>query len=104
MKLLFCPVCGDIFNLQLHLKSCSCGMVKGLYIDYANAEVNGKGVSLAMGNGSLDMAIMNVSSVKEDFRNKPGSSSWDRHETTVICWVRPHEGPANPHTKINPEL
>lgn len=33
MKLLYCQWCGDIFNLQLHEKQCSCGKAKGKYLE-----------------------------------------------------------------------
>lgn len=104
MKLLFCDYCGDIFNLALRrVKSCSCGRTKGWYIDNSRAEVNGHGYSLAMGTGSLHMAVAAVNGMKEDWR-KPDDDVWRRHPTTIIAWARPHTGPANSHTKIVPDL
>lgn len=101
MKLLYCLSCGDLFNLQLTLKSCSCGKVKGMYTSRVEAQVNGEGFSIAVGNGSLDRAIYAARELKEDPR---GSGDAWRHSTTIMCWARPHSGPANPHTFINPSL
>lgn len=102
MKLLYCPNCHDVFNLRPQLKTCSCGQVKGRYIDNVNAEVNGKGVSLGMGNGSFMVAVAHAPYVREDFRNT--GDVYRRHDTSIVCWARPHEGPANSHTRVNPDL
>ena len=104
MKLLYCHSCGDMFNLQRELKQCSCGTTKGRYVDNTYAEVNGKGSSLAIGNGSLQDALAqsNVVDMK-DWRSVM-TDPYARHNTSIICWARPHEGPANSHTKINPNL
>lgn len=104
MKLLMCHTCGDIFNLAIdRLKSCSCGQVKGKYLpDASHAVVNGNGFSLAMGTGSIWRALSEVPNMKEDWRKK--IDAWARHPTTIICWARPHDGPANSHTTIDPNL
>lgn len=98
MKLLMCLDCGDVFNLNFSAKSCSCGKVKGQYVNQRDAVVNGEGVSLAIGNGSLRDAIWALADMKEDFRDK--GDPWARHPTSLVAWVRPHEGPANPHTTV----
>ena len=50
MKLLVCPKCNDVFNLQLSVeKTCSCGQTKGKYIDNLNAEYEG-GIPLGFNN------------------------------------------------------
>lgn len=97
MKLLICPLCNDVFNLGYRVKRCSCGEVSGRYITQYDAEVNGKGISLAIGNGSLEQAVRRM------YAMKGGEFDRDQYkdEARVICWVRPHEGPGNPHTKIN---
>lgn len=102
MKLLYCFHCGDIFNLDRHLKKCACGRVKGMYTNSRDAVVNGQGVSLAMGNGSFESAVMQAENIEADFRND--GDVWRRHATSIICWARPHEGPANSHTTVNPDL
>lgn len=102
MKLLYCPHCHDIFNLGLALKTCSCGRVKGRYINYEQAEVNGEGYSFAMGSGSFLNAIDNIKTIKTDFREE--GDLWGRHPGHILAWARPHTGPANPHTTINPGL
>jgi len=103
MKLLMCQTCGDIFNLNFKLKTCSCGEVKGKYTTNSEAVVNGAGVSLAIGTGSLWKAILEVNAMTEDFRGY-GKNPWLRQPTSLIAWVRPHEGPANAHTTIDPNL
>ena len=42
MKLLLCNKCGDMFNLSLDLKTCSCGETKGMYTDNLNAWYEGE--------------------------------------------------------------
>ncbi len=104
MKLLMCSHCGDMFNLQRHLKACRCGITKGHYIDNEQAEVNGEGYSLAIGNGSLHFAIANSLNMKDDWRDHTEGDFYKKHETAIICWARPHDGPANSHTKVNKNL
>lgn len=99
MKLLMCDECGDIFNLQMVVKSCSCGHTVGRYIDNERAEVNGNGYSLAIGNGSLYKGIVRGVDLKEDPR--PFEL---KDDGSILCWARPHTGPANPHTIVNPDL
>jgi hypothetical protein len=103
MKLLLCNSCGDLFNLDLHLKSCSCGKVKGKYIDRQNAVVNGEGQSIAIGNRSLDHAIFNALHLEDDPRQREYVDPW-HHSASIMCWARPHEGPANPHTKVDKDV
>lgn len=103
MKLLQCLNCGDVFNLQRRLKSCYCGEVAGKYDSERDAVVNGKGVSLAIGNGSLNQAMLEAANMKTDPREGL-ASPYDRHIGSFIAWARPHEGPANPHTKVVPGL
>lgn len=100
MKLLYCLECGDVFNLQLHEKTCGCGKVKGRYTSREEAEVNGEGVSLGIGNGSLNEAVLRVlkGEVTTDFRKEGDVRA--RHPSSIICWARPHEGPANSHTWV----
>ena len=98
MKLLFCETCWDVFKLETGgVRSCKCGIVKGHYVNNQDAEVNGKGVSLAIGNGSLQQAIRNakqMDAARSEYITKSG----------LIAWVRPHEGKGNPHTKINEKI
>lgn len=102
MKLLYCPRCQSVFSLHLHLRSCECGLVKGRYEpNGVTAVVNGEGYSLAMGNGSFNMALAMSHEMKEDFRD---GDVWARHPTSIIAWARPHEGPANPRTRVDKDL
>lgn len=89
-----------MFNLKAHLKTCSCGHTKGMYVDNSNAVVNGNGYSIAMGNGSIERAIHNVKEMTADWRQSV-ADVWGKHPTQIIAWARPHEGPANPHTKVD---
>jgi hypothetical protein len=93
MKLLFCPSCFDVIKLDFEPRKCKCGLVAGKYIDDTYAVVNGEGYSLAIGNGSLLNACYNASAPRSERRPK---------SSEVICWIRPHEGESNPHTKIDP--
>ena len=56
MKLLYCPECGDMFNLRDRLKVCGCGSVFGQYVDDNNVLYHG-GVPFSIGNNSFSAAI-----------------------------------------------
>ena len=59
MKLLFCPECGDVFNLQTYLKSCHCKVTAGRYTaDGMNAMISG-GIPLGFSNVSFMLAVKN---------------------------------------------
>jgi hypothetical protein len=103
LKLLFCDRCFDIFKLGFELRSCECGWVKGMYKDNKHAVVNGKGYSLAIGNGSL---VQSIRAVESRMRSEI-KTDHDRYidlGRVEYCWVRPHDGEGNPHTTIDPEL
>lgn len=107
MKLLFCPNCWDVFKLKVGaVRSCDCGKVKGRYIDNSTAEVNGEGFSLAIGNGALENAIYAMQAWRKETGDKAGRSSYHEPGQGLIshAWVRPHEGPGNPHVKVNKDL
>jgi len=95
MKLLFCADCSDIFKLMtFELRQCACGEVKGKYnADGHTAVVNGKGYSLAIGNGSLWKALF-------------GDITQFEYEdyVTFLAWTRPHTGEKNPRTTIDETL
>ena len=103
MKLLFCEVCFDVFKLDFELRACICGRVKGKYLpDGTYAVVNGKGFSLAIGNGSLTKATTALSG--PDSAKYPKKRDPYHPPTVIIAWARPHEGLANPHTKVDQQL
>lgn len=54
-----CRDCGDLFNLSLREKVCSCGATKGKYTDHINAVYSSKGtaVPLCFANGSVVRAM-----------------------------------------------
>lgn len=60
MKLLLCPKCFDIFKLDYEKRSCKCGEVTGRYLNEIDAITNGKGISLAIGSGSIANAKLNL--------------------------------------------
>ena len=102
MKWLFCIDCGSGFSLGHKLKSCDCGSAKGKYINDSQAVTNGNGVCVAVGNGSFMGAVRtleaynkNTNLVRNDFIDLC---------RVEYCWVRPHEGEGNPHTKIDKNL
>lgn len=58
MKLLLCLHCNDIFNLDYHIKACTCDKTKGKYIDIRNAiYIGDKAVPLGFDNYNLAHAI-----------------------------------------------
>ena len=97
MKLLYCDVCGDIFNLTgIRVKECHCGNVKGVYISHSDAITNGNGHSIAIGNGALHTALFRKTVMEKKDEN------FDRRTYLKDCnieysWVRPNEGEGNPH-------
>lgn len=98
MKLLFCTECHHVFSLSFALRSCDCGRVKGRYVDETHAEVNGNGFSLAIGNGSLFKAIGKMGLLHEL------TEEGFQQNCQVECWIRPHQGEANPHTIVSRDL
>lgn len=56
MKLLFCPVCQDVFKLTKKVKSCECGRCRGKYINNIDAIYN-EGIPLGFNNTTLGMAV-----------------------------------------------
>ncbi len=111
MKLLMCARCDSIFKLGLKLRSCECGEVKGRYDpDGSHAVVNGKGHSLAIGNGSFVNAIHAVSASPlglADWRDTPGWHRWWGQrpgDNLFIAWARTHDGESNSHTRVDPNL
>ena len=103
MKLLFCPECYDMFVLRVNdLRRCDCGKVAGQYINNTYAEVNGEGVSIAIGNGALLNAMVAAKTLEKTGKARYEDYLEKAHVT--YCWVRPHEGEGNHHTKVNKDL
>ena len=90
MKLLFCPMCYDVFKLTRKVfRSCKCGNCKGKYNkDGHTAIVNGKGLSFAINNRELLLAYHKV------------ASGGNNKTSKIECWARPHTGKHNPNTTI----
>jgi len=58
-ELLFCMNCKDVFNLNMRLKSCTCGRSRGRYQDDLNASFKGSAIPLGFANKSFIAAIQN---------------------------------------------
>ena len=99
MKLLFCPKCWDVFKLKIgEIRMCECGSVKGKYTDDGRfARVNDKGISIAIGNGSLLEAIEGMQSLKDETNDTADRRSYQLAGNIKYAWVRPNFGPGNPH-------
>jgi hypothetical protein len=108
MKLLYCPKCHDVFTLRYHVKSCECGDVKGRYEpNGSDAVVNGNGVSIAMGTGSFEQAVNTAPMMRADWR--ADQTEWYRYYISstphiILAWARPHDGPTNARTRVDPTL
>jgi len=60
MKLVFCPVCQDIFKLSSSARICHCGASSGKCLKNGlNVEIAGKAIPLGFDNYSLAKAIRN---------------------------------------------
>lgn len=59
MKLVFCPNCGDIFNLSKVTKTCSCGNSGGFYEkDGYHAVIFGSAIAMGITNSSFKNAVI----------------------------------------------
>lgn len=106
MKLLYCVTCEDVFKLDIELRVCRCGIVKGRYINNEKAESNGKGISIAIGNGSLRNAIEGMKQLYLSSKGEGSRSEYIEAGNGKIshAWVRPNTGEGNPHMIINKKL
>lgn len=58
MKLIVCAECNDMFNLDKHIKKCSCGKSKGVYLeDGVHALFSGPAVPLGIRNSEFFNAV-----------------------------------------------
>ena len=97
MKLLLCHKCGNIFDLSITEKKCSCGNAVGVYTDYLIAwypEGTPKTViPLCIGNGSFREAL-----VKQNIQDKLEPDRF--HGARFEAWICP----ANSNTFKKKEL
>jgi hypothetical protein len=103
MKVIYCQKCHDLFKLTRNeLRECRCksGKVKGKYrADGKHAEVSDNAVSIKIPNASIKNAIRKM---KRLLRDKPKSKDRDYKEHAAIpAWIRPNNGPGNPHTELS---
>ncbi len=57
MKLIYCPICDDVFKMSSLLSQCCCSASWGRYTDLVNAEYGGEAIPLGIANNSLAEAI-----------------------------------------------
>lgn len=77
MKLIHCVLCGDVIQLRTEvMRTCYCGKIKGQYIDHRNAEVSKEAISIAIGNGSLMVAIAEMMENQKESNNKANRESY----------------------------
>lgn len=101
MKLIICPQCSSVFNLEVgKMKECSCGACRGRYINEYEAEVTEGCISLTIGNGSLINAINDMRSIKHSTSDKADRRDYIEGARISHAWIRPNTGPGNPHTKL----
>jgi hypothetical protein len=101
MKLIFCRKCRDVFKLiRKKSRTCRCGAVTGRYLDHSNAEVSRNAVSIVIGNGSLRKAIAKMEKLRSNSRNAATRDDYKKRASIDRVWVRPNNGPGNPHTKL----
>lgn len=84
------------------MRHCECGKVVGQYVNNLEAEISDYGYSIAIGNGSLLNAISDMTTHKTQTQNKAERSEYYEKGKGKIeyAWVRPNDGPGNPHTKV----
>lgn len=100
MKGVFCPDCHDIVLFVFDVRSCRCGRCKGLYVNDQDAVTNGEGFALAIGNGSFDIAVCNLAAAGKDHDRQYFLDA----ARISHAWLRPHEGPGNPHSRVDKEF
>lgn len=99
MKLIYCPFCLDIFNLSFKRKTCSCGKCYGEYVNNVQAQVSADSISLGLGNGAFNKAILIFYRLRSTL-NQEDREFWQKTCHINYFWVRPNEGPGNPHTHV----
>lgn len=84
------------------MRQCKCGAVKGRYLNMAEAELSENAISIAIGNGSLERAIVEMEGYFNKTLGQAGRSDYYKEGNGKIeyAWVRPNSGPGNPHTKL----
>lgn len=103
MKLLFCPECWDVFKLAYDTRACACGKVVGRYdADGHNAVSNGQGVSMALDNNFVMLAMGRMEAFQEDGTADNYEQYYENNR--LPFWIRPNDGPGNPRSTVDPTL
>lgn len=102
MKLALCKDCWDVFKLSDEMRHCKCGKIKGRYLDNRMAEVSKDAISIALGNGSVELAYGQMLGHQIETKDTASRSSYHEKDKGLIeyAWIRPNTGPGNPHTKV----
>jgi len=84
------------------MRQCSCGDIKGRYLDNTFSEVSQNAVSLAIGNGSLFDAVADMRAYQSKTSDTAEREEYYQKGKGLIshAWVRPNTGLGNPHCKI----
>jgi hypothetical protein len=85
MKLLFCKKCQDVFKISQRLKTCDCGMTKGMYNgDDIHAQYAGPyAVPLGFRNSTFAEAIKNQPD--KDTEDRQGGVNFDAFVIPKAC-------------------
>lgn len=84
MKLLYCRRCKDIIALAHQLKSCACGMSKGMFSDTFHAQYTGEfAVPLTILTESLEDAVRNQPT--EDTPDRKGGVKIEAFVIPKVC-------------------
>jgi len=84
MKLIYCRRCHDVFKLTQQLRSCQCGMSKGMYADEIHAQYTGEfAVPLGFANQSLVDAVRQQP--QKDTEDRKGGVRFEAFVIPVIC-------------------
>lgn len=100
MKLVLCVECFDVFKLDYEMRTCKCKRVKGRYIDNVMAEVSENAISIGLGNGAVANAIYAMNALYQNSDGQADRRDYIDTAPIVAAWVRPNEGPGNPHTRV----
>ena len=88
-----------MFKLNREMRSCSCGKIKGRYLNDLEAEVSKEAISVAIGNGSFFNTIKEME-IQHVLVTTADREFYMENCKIEFAWLRPNEGPGNPHSKV----
>ena len=83
MKLVYCLMCHDIFNVNLRYKKCHCGKTSAISVSWIHIALSGPGICLGLDNHVLDKQLIN-------YQNTVEPNSPDRE---LKGWLIPFSAP-----------